>query len=135
MNSGRIIFHGTTEEAEKLFTNMNMSCPPCYNPAEFYINIISDTNKSTEIIKYFSSKEKDEVSDDTQTSLSISLEDYGNEKENLNQVSWLRQCYIISHRAILNFLRAPNHYLIELFILIVIILYLIPLFSSQNVNF
>lgn len=122
MNSGRIIFHGTTQEAEKLFTSMSMPCPPCYNPAEFYINIISDTKKSTEIIKFLSSSEKDENSDETQNSCSTSLQSYENGKESQRQLPWLRQCRIISHRAILNFLRAPNHYLIELLILIVMML-------------
>lgn len=117
MNAGRIIFHGTTEEAERLFTSMNMSCPPCYNPAEFYINIISDTNKSTEIMKFISSKEKGETSDEN--SSSTSLESYESGKESPRQLPWIRQCGVISHRAILNFIRAPNHYLIELFILIV----------------
>lgn len=120
MNAGRIIFQGTTQEAERLFTSMNMACPPCYNPAEFYINIISDRNKSTEIMNYISSKEKGENSDLTQNSSSTSLESYDTTKESQRQLPWLRQCQVISHRAILNFIRAPYHYLVELFILIVI---------------
>lgn len=119
MNAGRIVFHGTTQEAEKLFTDMNLSCPPCFNPAEHYIRIISDPNKSTEIIKFLSLKEKGEHSGETQNSSSTSLESYENGKESHRQLPWLQQCRIISHRAILNFLRAPNHYFIELFILIV----------------
>lgn len=81
---------------------------------------MQDVEKSSEIVKFISSKAKGENSDETQTSTSSSFESYENGKESQRQLPWLRQCRIISHRAILNFLRAPNHYLIELFILIVI---------------
>jgi ABC-type multidrug transport system ATPase subunit len=118
MSAGRIIFQGTVEEAERLFSSMDMLCPPCYNPAEFYINVISDPRKSSEIIKFVSSKLEDGDAK-TFTPSSSSLESNENVKELQKSLPWLQQCCIISQRTTLNFVRAPNHYLIELFILIV----------------
>lgn len=117
MNAGRIIFHGTVEEAERLFTSINLSCPPCYNPAEFYISIISDPKKSSNVVKCLALKEDERSQNSTPSS--SSLENYGTEKDIHRPLPWIHQCRIISHRATLNFLRAPSHYLIELFILIV----------------
>lgn len=117
MNAGRIIFHGTVQEAERLFTSINLPCPSRYNPAEFYISIISDPKKSIEVVKRLALKE-DERSESSSPS-SSSLASYEVEKDTYRPLPWIHQCRIISHRATLNFLRAPSHYLIELFILIV----------------
>lgn len=118
MNAGRIIYQGKVEEAEKLFTSINLSCPPRCNPAEFYINIISDPKKSTEVVKRLAINEKDAVT--SSSSSSSSLEGSScSEMEQQQMLPWIEQCRVISHRAILNFVRAPTHYLIELFILIV----------------
>lgn len=119
MNGGRIIFQGTVGEAEKLFTSIGLSCPSTYNPAEFYVNVICDTQKSSKVVNYLASvkgkeEEKEnemEVKNDENKEISIS--------SNFRTLPWIHQCRIISHRAILNFLRAPTHYLIELLILIV----------------
>lgn len=124
MNAGRVIYHGSVEEVRAVFESMNKVCPPRYNPAEFYINTISDPRQRTEIVDFLASKkelanydELDGNSDDflTSSSSEISLGNEGND----GRLSWLQQCRVISHRSILNFCRYPNHYLIELFILFV----------------
>ena len=123
MNAGRIVFHGTVDEAKALFESMNKFCPPRYNPAEFYVNTISDPRQCTEIVNYVTSNKKAKIYDDideefdefrTSSSSETSLD---NDKD--ERLSWLRQCKVISHRSILNFVRHPNHYLIELLILLV----------------
>lgn len=121
MNAGQIIFHGTVEEAEKLFTSINLSCPATYNPAEFYINVISDPKKSLEFVKCLAASKNSskKEGDENLTPLSSSFECYEKKKP----LAWLQQCRIITHRAILNFLRAPSHYLIELFILSVSVIF------------
>lgn len=116
MSAGRIIFHGTVQEAQTLFNNIGLHCPPLYNPAEFYVNRISDRKLADEIVrhevhnKHFemnnSPRESFESSDDVQR----------------YRTSWLRQVVILSHRGTLNFLHNPKQYLIELLILIVSIL-------------
>jgi ABC-type multidrug transport system ATPase subunit len=116
MSGGRIIFHGTVAEAEQLFTSMNLICPPRYNPAEFYVNVISDGEKRSEIVNYLASKcdKHDNAWHESSTS---SERSYGDEKS--FKLSFLKQCKIISHRMILNFCRDPKNYLIELLILVV----------------
>lgn len=123
MNAGRIIFHGSVQEAENLFCNMNLKCPPCYNPAEHYVNCISDSRKCANIVDFIASKGKFESNYDDESAefimSSSSTSETSLDDENNNILSWLRQCKIISHRAVLNFFRSPRHYLIELLILIV----------------
>ena len=47
MNGGKIAFQGSVEEAQSFFTSIGYSCPPSYNPAEFYVKMISE--RSTQI--------------------------------------------------------------------------------------
>jgi ABC-type multidrug transport system ATPase subunit len=116
MNAGRIIFHGTVQEAQTLFTSIGMPCPKRYNPAEFYVNRISDPKVASDVVKHVTKNEKvDDVEEATIHSSKSSDEDAANRVK----VSWLRQVFLLSHRQTLNFLHAPKHYLIELFILIV----------------
>lgn len=123
MNAGRVVFHGTVNEAQTLFESMNKVCPPRYNPAEFYVNTISDPRQCTEIVNYVKSKKNEKIYEDYEEELeeyqtsSSSKMSLNNEKD--ERLSWLRQCKVISHRSILNFVRYPNHYLIELLILFV----------------
>lgn len=115
MNAGRIIFHGTVQEAQKLFTSIGMPCPQRYNPAEFYVNKISDPNVASDIVKHVSKNKK---VDDAEITTFIASES-SEEITDRTKVSWLRQVFLLSHRSTLNFLHDPRHYLIELLILIV----------------
>lgn len=125
MSAGRIIFHGTVDETKSFFESLNKVCPPLYNPAEFYLNTISDPRQCLDIVSHLERK-KSKLFDDFQeefvsssSSSEISIEsDKDNEK-----LSWLRQCKVISHRLILNFFRDPKQYLIELLILFVSIVF------------
>jgi hypothetical protein len=111
MNAGRIVFHGTVQEAQKLFTSMDMICPPLFNPAEFYVNKISDPKVAADIVSRVGvSKVHDDDVDQSFTNSS---------SEDLSRVGWMRQVFLLSHRATLGFLHDPKHYLIELSILIV----------------
>ena len=112
MSAGRIIFHGTVQEAQTLFNSMGMICPLRYNPAEFYVNKISDPKVADEIMNYAGDKK---MHQEIELRHSSSFDD----KKNGQKVSWFRQVFLLSHRAILNFLHSPKHYLIELLILLV----------------
>lgn len=114
MNSGKIVFHGTIREAQTLFTSMGYICPTHYNPAEFYINIISDPIKSEEILNYTNRKLKFDMGGNLSSQCSSeSTDDLSLSKR---KVSWFRQVWLLSHRSILNFRRDNKHYLIELLI-------------------
>lgn len=115
MNSGRIIFHGTVQEAEALFTNIGLPCPPRYNPAEFYVNRISLPSVADDIVRFVGDSK---MFDNSPCSTVHSSESYDSDSSE-SRVSWLRQVALLSHRATLSFLRHPKHYLIELLILIV----------------
>jgi ABC-2 type transporter len=112
MNAGKIVFHGTVQETKDFFTKLNMICPPQFNPAEFYVNIISDAKKSLEIMEFANQKRVE--------ALQVSSDVLDEENERYyDSVSWLRQCFLISYREILDFVRNPYDYLIQLLVLIV----------------
>lgn len=115
MNAGRIIFHGTVQEAQTLFTSIERPCPQRYNPAEFYVNQISDPKVANDIVKQVRANEKFIDSGIQKFQSSESSDDTANQ----TKVSWLRQVFLLSHRSTLNFLHDPKHYLIELLILVV----------------
>lgn len=49
MHSGRIVFQGPIKEANEFFIKLGYTCPTSYNPAEFYLNLVSvSTDKKTE---------------------------------------------------------------------------------------
>lgn len=117
MNAGRIIFHGTVQEAETLFNSIRLPCPPRYNPAEFYVNRISNPNVADDIVKYVGDAKTFDNSLNSSNNSSESRED--DKAASGSKVSWMRQVVLLSHRATLNFLHYPKHYLIELLILFV----------------
>ncbi|KAL7048844.1 hypothetical protein ACKWTF_003504 [Chironomus riparius] len=138
MNAGRVVFHGTADEAKTLFDSMNKICPTRYNPAEFYVNTISDPRQCLEIVNYVTSKKKEKIYEDyeeefdefcTSSSSEMSLD---NEKD--ERLSWLCQCKVIAHRSILNFVRYPNHYLIELLILFIFSLVIMSVYSNISLD-
>ena len=116
MSAGRIIFHGTVQEAQKLFTSIGLPCPQRYNPAEFYVNKISNPNVANDIMKHV---KFDKQIDDEKNSTFVSSDSSDGEVINRTKVSWLRQVILLMHRSTLNFLHDPKTYLIELLILIV----------------
>lgn len=116
MNAGKIIFHGTVQEAQKLFTSIGLPCPQHYNPAEFYVNKISNPNVASDIVKHVKLSKK---IDDEKSSTFVASDCSNEEVINRKKVSWLRQVILLMHRSTLNFLHDPKNYLIELLILIV----------------
>jgi ABC-2 type transporter len=125
MNAGKIVFHGTVQETKDFFTKLNMICPPQFNPAEFYINIISEGRKSLQIMK-FANKER--VGFELVKRDIFEVEEENNSRY-CNSVSWLRQCFLLSYREILDFFRDPYNYFIQLLILVVRV---IPKFNLFN---
>lgn len=115
MNAGRIVFHGTVQEAQKLFTSMGMICPPMFNPAEFYVNKISDPQVADDIVNHVDVNKT--IDGEKSVNHSSSSESFEGEAE--TKVSWIRQVFLLSHRTTLGFLHDPKHYFIELVILIV----------------
>lgn len=118
MNAGRVIFHGTVQEAQTLFSSIGLICPSLYNPAEFYVNRISDPKVADDIVRQVGVKK---LVDDAEISVhhSSNISDENEVTRSEAKVSWLRQVFLLSHRGILNFLHSPKHYLIELLILLV----------------
>lgn len=120
MNAGRIIFHGTVEEAKNLFSDLGMPVPERYNPAEFFVNRISDPMVSDQILGQLDNDKKSSFSYDGNnsfSSVSQSSDDRRNSKQ--QRLPWIKQVTLLSHRSILSFLHNPRHYLVELLILIV----------------
>lgn len=121
MNAGRVIFHGTVQEAQTLFSSIGLVCPSLYNPAEFYVNRISDPKVANDIIvkqvgvkKFINDKE---ISANHPSN--TSCDNIEEKMREVAKVSWIRQVFLLSHRATLNFLHSPKDYLIELLILLV----------------
>lgn len=98
-----------------MFNSIGLHCPPLYNPAEFYVNRISDRKLAEEIVRHEAhTKKQFEMMDNSPHQSSKSSEDI-----NRKRTSWLRQVVLLSHRGILSFLHNPKQYLIELLIFIV----------------
>lgn len=118
MNAGRVIFHGTVHEAQTLFTSIGLICPLLYNPAEFYVNRISDPKVADDIVRQVGVKK---IVDNSEVSENYFSNGYNEDEAIRNQakVSWISQVFLLSHRGTLNFLHSPKHYLIELLILLV----------------
>ncbi|CAG4983846.1 unnamed protein product [Colias eurytheme] len=45
MSEGKLVFHGTQRECKEQFERVNLRCPVNFNPAEFYIRAVSNTNR------------------------------------------------------------------------------------------
>lgn len=116
MNAGRIIFHGTVEECSNLFNSIGLHCPPLYNPAEFYVNRISEPQTAQEIYENECSRK---VVESKQHHRSFDASEWEDEEGKGARVAWWRQVVLLSHRGFLNFVHYPKHYMIELLILLV----------------
>lgn len=122
MNAGRIIFHGTVDEAKSLFSDLGMPVPERYNPAEFFINRISDPMVSDQILGQIDVEKKSSSYssfDGNASFSSVSQLNFDHKNLSSQKLSWIEQVILLSHRSILSFLHNPRHYLIELLILIV----------------
>lgn len=121
MNAGRIIFHGTVDEAKTLFSDLGMPVPERYNPAEFFVNRISDPLVADQILGQIDDDKKSSYSSFEGNASFSSTSQLNFDHRNLSsqKLGWIEQVVLLSHRSTLSFLHNPRHYLIELLILIV----------------
>lgn len=119
MNAGKIIFHGTVDEAKTLFEEIGLPVPLKYNPAEFFVNRISDSRISDQIVRHVATDKKalEEELNFSSSNLSQNSNDDVNQKK--ITLPWIEQVILLSHRSLLSFLHSPKQYVIEFFILIV----------------
>lgn len=54
MQSGRIMFQGTLDDAKIAFSHTGLMCPDHFNPAEFYVQIVS-THANNDKLRYIKS--------------------------------------------------------------------------------
>jgi hypothetical protein len=93
-----------------------MPVPALYNPAEFYVNRISDSRIAEQIVNHMDKKVDDE-NNYSNTNLSQGSND--DIKYAKIELPWIEQVMLLSHRTLLSFLHSPKQYLIEFLILIV----------------
>lgn len=116
MNAGQIIFHGTVDEAQTLFSNMGFNLPERFNPADYYVRLISDPKQSGEIArKALLGLHTAEAEEKVQRRTTESHDAF----DIPSKLSWLHQVSILSQRSILSFRRDTKSYLFELMIFIV----------------
>jgi hypothetical protein len=107
---------GTVDEAKKLFDDIGMPVPALYNPAEFFVNRISDSRIAHQIVNHMDKKVENENNFSYANLSQGSNDDLKFAKVEL---PWIEQVMLLSHRTLLSFLHSPKQYLIEFLILIV----------------
>lgn len=125
MNAGQIIFHGSVDEAQTLFSNMGFNLPERFNPADYYVRLISDPKQSGEIArKALLGQHVFEAEEPVKRRTTESHDEF----DIPSSLSWLHQVSILSQRSILSFRRDTKSYLFELMIFIVSL-------DSSNCNY
>lgn len=93
-----------------------MPVPSLYNPAEFFVNRISDSRIADQIVNHIDKKAENE---NNFSYSNLSQESNDDLKYTKVELPWIEQVTLLSHRTLLSFLHSPKQYFIEFLILIV----------------
>lgn len=130
MVRGHIIYEGLASQAVHYFSSIGYSCPKLTNPADYFMKIMSETGMIVDEIKEKKdldggalSLEGEDIEKRFQTRLQAMISSYRTsgqaEKSSQGisttpidnpkkfQISWVKQCYLITIRAFQNELRNP----------------------------
>ncbi|CAO1317727.1 unnamed protein product [Diamesa tonsa] len=130
MNAGQIIFHGTVDEAQTLFSNMGFNLPERFNPADYYVRLISDPKQSGEIARkallgLHTAEAEEPPRRTTESHDAFDIP---------SKLSWLHQVSILSQRSILSFRRDTKSYLFELMIFIMFACIVTSVYSGISID-
>ncbi|XP_044754174.1 protein white-like isoform X2 [Coccinella septempunctata] len=119
MTDGKLAFAGNTEEAKEFFTQLKMPCPPKFNPADHYIQMISIIPGKEEICKYSTARICDAFENSTigvrmkqQIQCKKSFNEFpwneNNDEVSPYKVSWCEQFNAVYRRSWLSLTRNPQ---------------------------
>ncbi|XP_047025618.1 protein white-like [Helicoverpa zea] len=113
MAEGRLLFHGTQDECSNAFESIGLRCPLNYNPAEFYIRAVSNSNMNVEKLVELS---QNRLAVDVDTP---SRPDLVHNYNRPIQRNWFKQVYLLLWRLSLSLKREIKNQLIQLVISVV----------------
>ncbi|XP_055919755.1 protein brown [Eupeodes corollae] len=99
MDAGRVIYQGTTDDAQKFFKKLGFHFPQNCNPADFYLKTISDShstnsNNGTAVKLRFDSEDSGLYSDSWLLQKPYSKH-YLQRINNFKKISWFYQVYLL----------------------------------------
>ncbi|KAJ2940638.1 hypothetical protein O0L34_g14746 [Tuta absoluta] len=107
MAEGKLLFQGTQNECKELFESLNHRCPKNFNPAEFYIKVISNDAHAQRITEIYQH--------------SVEAHETGcrlrpTETHRICQRNWFIQTYLLIWRSSLTLPREIRNNLFQLFV-------------------
>ncbi|KAL4713957.1 hypothetical protein ACJJTC_015611 [Scirpophaga incertulas] len=109
MAEGRLLFHGTHEECDELFQSINLHCPANYNPADFYIRVLSNLQSSTHV---------ERILDEYRNRFSMNgvmTKPAARTKTKTYKGSWVKEVQLLLWRSSLTLQRDVKEQIIQLF--------------------
>ncbi|KAJ6640947.1 Protein brown, partial [Pseudolycoriella hygida] len=137
MQSGRICFQGTVDEARSFFQRSGFKCPSMYNPAEFFVDVMSKNTilceKSISERKWFPSVLLDEnLVDDSKKN---GLTGEGDNKHlEFKRVRWIYQVFVLLKRKSLESKRTVKQHIIQSLTFLITSVAISLLFASVQPN-
>jgi len=128
LSAGETIYHGVANDALPYFENLGYQCETHDNPADFFLDLLSndviqkDGGKSRLCKLYENSNTYTEITASNQSTLNT-LTETNNEVEVVKtpsyQASFIKQMGIVCQRALLNLVRNPRGFILQVFVSIV----------------
>nr|XP_053632760.1 protein white-like [Cherax quadricarinatus] len=147
MAEGRVAFLGTTDEALRFFSNLNLHCPKQFNPSDFFIDQLSvepgkvllSQQKIAKICDIFSSSQLGTaLSEDLLSNQNSQSQDTSTHFQTKNaspyKASWVSQFCAVLWRSWLEVLREPYLVRIRFFQLLTLAVLVGVLYRGQNMN-
>lgn len=115
MAEGRLLFHGSQDECRDVFESIGLRCPINYNPAEFYIRAVSNSNGNVQRLVEIS-QNRLEYCDGTSPVRPDLVHCYNR----TIQRNWFKQVHLLLWRLSLTLKREIKNQLLQLFISVVV---------------
>ncbi|XP_063700042.1 protein brown [Culicoides brevitarsis] len=111
MSNGKIVFQGRIEEAVEVFEKAGMACPKMYNPAEFYVKMVSQDRNALKLERV--SNVSDEKLNESTNDIRCQFLNSNLISSSNGRVNWFKQLFLLMLRSILSGSRNYKTYLIQ----------------------
>mmetsp|Transcript_15706 Transcript_15706/g.64196 ORF Transcript_15706/g.64196 Transcript_15706/m.64196 type:complete len:181 (-) Transcript_15706:872-1414(-) len=118
LSKGRVMYFGPATDAVAYFSGLNYRCPSNFNPADFFIDLISVDNRSEKKSKTSNAridlledaflKHEENLKSTLDDKLSETYEDEPIEKQRKYASSWTQELYYVMKRQFKQVLRAKE---------------------------
>lgn len=133
MSEGRVAFLGTIREANEFFTELGTPCPPNFNPADFFVQLLAIAPGREAECRVVVNKVSDafaltEIADTIMEDATIKEHDIVCKVSQSNvRAGWWTQFYVILWRSWVSVLKEPVLVKVRLFQTIVSIHFKLPI--------